>query len=98
MEKALFNDLVEGLTEMVEIETGKKPFPAERSYTHKIPDVKAIRKKTTLKQNEFAEALGVSVAAVQSWETARRIPNGAARKLLLILEHQPQLVSELRVL
>lgn len=98
MDKSLFTDLLSGLNEMVEIENGKKSPDPKSVFVHKIPDVKKIRSATQLKQSEFADALGVSLALVQSWETLRRIPNGSARKLLLILEQRPDLISALRLI
>lgn len=96
MDKALFDDLVTSLNEMVEIETQKKQPNPEQVFIHKIPDVKQIRASTKLKQSEFAKALGVSTAAVQSWETNRRIPTGSSQKLLFLLEKQPTLIHALR--
>lgn len=96
MNKDLFDDLVASLNEMVEIETQKRKPAPEQITVHKIPDVKRIRAATKLKQAEFAAALGVSISAVQSWETHRRIPTGASQKLLFLLEKQPALIQALR--
>lgn len=95
MDNALFGDLVASLNEMVEIETQGKSPRAEQVSVHKIPDVKQIRASTQLKQADFAKALGVSVSAVQSWETHRRIPTGSSQKLLFLLEKQPALIHAL---
>lgn len=96
MDKELFDDLVASLNEMVAIETQEKEPKPEQVFVHKIPDVKQIRASTKLKQAEFAKALGVSTAAVQSWETHRRIPTGSSQKLLFLLEKQPALIQALR--
>ena len=96
MEKELFERLLKSAEQMVAIEKGELAVPPENIRTFKIPDVKHIRNSTRLKQTEFAEAFGVSVALVQSWETNRRVPNGSARKLLLMLEKQPGLITELQ--
>lgn len=96
MEKDLFERLLKSAEQMVAIEKGELEVPAENIRTFKIPDVKTIRSGTRLKQAEFAEALGVSTALVQSWETRRRVPNGSSRKLLLILEKHPGLIQELQ--
>jgi len=98
MDKKLFARLVQGLEQMVAIEKGELQVDPKNIYTFKIPNTKKIRADAQLKQNEFAEALGVSVALVQSWETQRRVPNGPSRKLLLMLEKQPSLINELRAL
>lgn len=96
MEKSLFDRLISSAEEMVAIEKGEQQPPAHRVYQVKLPDVKKIRQTSQLKQQEFAEALGVSLALVQSWETNRRTPNGLSRKLLLMLEQQPSLIQQLQ--
>ncbi|MCW9699837.1 MULTISPECIES: NadS family protein [unclassified Avibacterium] len=96
MDKKLFDRLVKSAEQMVAIEKGEMQ-PTPNAVTQfRIPDVKKIRANTHLKQNEFADLLGVSTALVQSWETARRVPNGPALKLLNILESQPQILETLR--
>ncbi|EQA14198.1 NadS family protein [Glaesserella parasuis] len=96
MEKKLFDRLIQGLEEMVAIEKGEIEVPPHRIHIHKIPNVKAIRTLHQMKQAEFASLLGVSQNLVQSWEIGRRTPNGAARKLLAIIEQQPNLVPVLQ--
>lgn len=95
MDKTLFDDLVTSLNEMIEIETQGKELRPEQISVHKIPNVKQIRANTKLKQADFAKALGVSTAAVQSWETRRRIPTGSSQKLLFLLEKHPTLINAL---
>lgn len=67
-------------------------------HTFTLPDVKKIRLDNRLKQQEFANVLGVSVAFVKSWELDRRVPNGPALKLLLMLEQQLILIEKLKVI
>lgn len=96
MEKELFEQLIASAREMVAIEKGEVQVPPHRIHTYKIPNVKAIRAQHRMKQAEFALLLGVSQNLVQSWEIGRRTPNGAARKLLAIIEQQPNLVPVLQ--
>lgn len=96
MEKELFERLVKSAEQMVAIEKGELKVSSDSITTFKLPDVKKIRAQTQLKQNEFASLLGVSTALVQSWESARRTPNGPALKLLAMLERQPQLFETLK--
>lgn len=97
MENRLFNRLLQSAEEMVAIEKGELPLPEDRVQTFTIPDVKKIRLDNQLKQHELANVLGVSVALVQSWELNRRVPNGPALKLLLMLEQQPTLIETLKM-
>jgi putative transcriptional regulator len=78
-------EILEGLREIKRGEHGR---------TIQVPDVSAIRTKTRLSQSQFAELLGVSVRTLQDWEQGRRSPSGAARKLLLVVEKNPQAVLE----
>lgn len=45
-------------------------------------EIKELRKKTELSKEEFAGALGVSVAAVSSWENGSKVPNGITCRFL----------------
>lgn len=55
-------------------------------------DVKAIRAKLGMGQEEFARTFGLNVAALRDWEQQRRAPRGPARTLLRIIEHEPEAV------
>lgn len=59
-------------------------------------DVKALRESLGINRAEFADAVGTSVALVQSWELGRRQPNGTALKLLSLLQRNPDLIKDLR--
>ncbi len=61
-------------------------------------DVKAIREATGLRQQDFAVAVGVSYDLVKSWETKRRQPTGAPRKLLLLLQANPFIINQLKTI
>lgn len=47
-------------------------------------DIRAIRHKCLMSQMEFAEALGVSFATVNRWESGRSKPNFKTMKLINI--------------
>lgn len=96
MEKNLFDALVSSMGEMVAIENGQREPMPENVHRHALPDVKAIRKHSGLKQAEFAEAVGASVDLVRSWEQQRRVPSGIALKMLFLIEKQPALIDTLR--
>ena len=52
-------------------------------------DIKRIRHKCLMSQTEFAEALGVSFATVNRWESGRSKPNFKTMKLIhVFLESQ----------
>ncbi len=45
-------------------------------------------------QKAFARALGVPLKTVQNWEQGRRKPTGPARSLLMVVQHQPTVLSD----
>src|SRR3954451_8246978 len=55
-------------------------------------DVKAIRAKFGLSQEEFAKAFALNLAALRDWEQQRRMPRGPARTLLQIIDREPEAV------
>ena len=60
----------------------------------KAPDVAAIRQKSGLSQQDFAQTIGVAVGTLRGWEQGRRAPQGAARVLLALLAQRPSIVLE----
>lgn len=57
-------------------------------------DVAAIRAKTGLSQEAFAERYGFSKRTLQEWEQHRKRPTGAARSLLLVIRRHPKKVAK----
>lgn len=56
--------------------------------------VRAIRKRTGLSRPKFAERFGLDMRAVQDWEQGRRVPDRAARVLLLTIDRHPDAVAD----
>jgi len=52
-------------------------------------DVKAIRHKTGMSQEEFARTFSLNISALRDWEQQRRMPRGPARALLRIIDREP---------
>ncbi|CAH1043659.1 NadS family protein [Halomonas sp. TD01] len=67
---SIFDELQASLQEAVEIKQRKAQ--ASRITRHDVADVKAIRAKLHVSQAEFAEAMGISVDNIKSWDTKRR--------------------------
>jgi putative transcriptional regulator len=55
-------------------------------------DVRAVRRRLEMSQDEFARHFGVSKRTVQDWEQRRRRPEGAARAFLRVIEREPEAV------
>ncbi|CNK69054.1 transcriptional regulator [Yersinia alsatica] len=96
MKDELFAELLASAEEMVKIENGELTPKPEHIHTFTDIDVKAIRETTGLKQQDFALAIGVSYDLVKSWESRRRQPVGAARKLLILLKTNPFIINHIK--
>jgi putative transcriptional regulator len=92
MEKKMFDELVESIEEMGaylrgEVEPARVTFVGE-------PDPREIRAKLGMTQEEFADALGISVKTLRNWEQGRRDPSGPAMRLLRIAARNPEILRE----
>lgn len=88
MDDEMFAELEASLKEGMAIVRGEeKP---SRTFTFEAPDVKAIREKLKLTQQQFATMMGISIRTLQNWEQGRRRPEGPAHVLLMVAERHPQ--------
>jgi putative transcriptional regulator len=92
MRDELFSELVESIKEggahlRDEAEFSGIHFAGE-------PDPRAIRARMGLTQEEFAQALCISVKTLRNWEQGRREPSGPAMRLLQIAEKHPEVLID----
>lgn len=101
MDDKLFNGLLEATKEALAHSKGEKldlrttglpaaPEPMSRA------EVKRLRERLKVSQPVFARCLNVSPKLVQAWEGGARRPDGAALRLLRIVERVPVLVLPAR--
>lgn len=85
-----FSSIKQGLTEAVEFSGGKPG----KAVVHEFGplDVKKIRAKVGMSQNEFASAFGISVSTLRHWERGDRSPQGPALVLLNVVAKEPEIV------
>ena len=57
-------------------------------------DIAALRRFAGLTQEEFAEALSISVHTLRNWEQGRRTPEGPALALLRVAARHPRVLRE----
>jgi putative transcriptional regulator len=55
-------------------------------------EVRDLRRRAQLTQQEFASRLGVPVETIRNWEQGKRAPRGPARALLAVIAHAPDTV------
>lgn len=58
-------------------------------------DVRGIRRRISLSQDDFAAEFGFSVTQIRDWEQGRSRPLGAARAYLLMIDVAPEDVRRL---
>ncbi len=90
----MFDDLMQGLTEMDAYMSGKTD--GFKVHVPEKVDVKRIRTGLKMTQAKFSNVFGFSLDAVKNWEIGRRTPESAARVLLTVIEREP--VAVLRAL
>ncbi len=90
MKEEMFKELLESVRQAGAIMRGE--MEPSRFFVIEAPDVKAIRAKLGVSQDEFASLLGISVRTPENWEQKRRIPKGPARVLLEVAAAHPDAV------
>jgi putative transcriptional regulator len=85
-----FESIKKGLEEAIEYSQEKKI--EVREFHPKPVNVKSIRQKTELTQQEFAAAFGISVATLRHWERGDRKPQGPALVLLNLVRKSPDAI------
>jgi len=88
-------NLIESMQELLDYSEGKIDLRTSRlnlspvCETISVEDIKDTRKKLGMSQGVFAIVLGVSKKTVESWEAGRYTPDGAARRLISIMQTDP---------
>jgi len=57
-------------------------------------DVRAIRDKLGMTQEEFSRQFGFSVNTLRHWEQGKRVPEGPTRAYLLVIDRAPKAVQK----
>lgn len=83
-----------GLEEAVAYVEGKADAKAYRVHVPADIDVKAIRARLSMTQEEFAGRFGFSVNTLRHWEQGVRQPEGPARAYLLVIDRAPKAVQK----
>jgi putative transcriptional regulator len=85
-------DVIRGLRNVLAHVRGHGGNIRQRVVRVPVVDVKVARKKLQMSQDQLARVLCVSPATVRSWERGYRLPAGAARVLLRVIEREPDAV------
>ncbi len=83
-----------GLEEALVYARGEAKEGAFRAYVPPLIDVRAIRTKLGMTQEEFAGRFGFSVNTLRHWEQGKRQPEGPTRAYLLVIDRAPKAVQK----
>jgi putative transcriptional regulator len=93
MSRKAFDKIAEGLSEALAIAKGDAR-PAKLYVPPEI-NVKAIRQRLELSQDDFAAHFGFSINQIRDWEQGRSRPLGGVRAYLMLIDRNPDAVREL---
>jgi putative transcriptional regulator len=92
MSKKAFDKISEGLKEAVAVARGEvKP---ARLFVPPELNVKAIRMKCGMSQDDFASAFGFTLTQIRDWEQGRSRPLGGVRAYLMVIDTNPTAVLD----
>lgn len=96
----LFKDIVESLSEAIEIERGK--VIATRNKVMVAPlekfsgeQVRNLRNELHMSQAVFASVCGVSNKTVEAWESGKNRPTGPAVRLMGMIKENHKLIDNM---
>jgi putative transcriptional regulator len=86
--------MIRGLEQALAIANGTAK---KGTYVVHIPpeiDIKAIRGRLGLTQQEFADRFDFNINTLRHWEQGRRVPDGTARAYLRVIDREPEAVQK----
>ena len=93
MSRRIADGILRGLNQALAFAEGTAE---EGTYVVHIPaeiDVKAIRGRMGLTQQEFATRFGFNINTLRHWEQGRRVPEGPTRAYLVVIGREPEAVQ-----
>lgn len=94
MTRKVAESIRKGLEEALGYAHGTADKRAYRIHVPKQIDVRAIRDKLGMTQEEFAACFGFSVNTLRHWEQGKRQPEGPTRAYLLVIDRAPKAVQK----
>jgi putative transcriptional regulator len=83
-----------GLQQALDYARGEADARRYRVYVPEDIDVRAIRTRLKMTQEEFAARFGFSVNTLRHWEQGKRQPEGSARAYLTVIDRAPKSVQK----
>jgi putative transcriptional regulator len=94
MSKAVSESILRGARQALAFAKGEADIRKYRVHIPQEIDVKRIRAKLGMTQEEFAGQFGFSVNTLRHWEQGKRVPEGPTRAYLLVIDRAPKAVTK----
>jgi len=85
--------ILKGAKQALAFARGEADLKKFRIHVPADVDVKDIRRRLRLTQDEFSRRFGIPQGTLRDWEQGRRRPEGPARALLMVIQHEPKAVE-----
>ncbi len=85
--------ILKGFEEAIAFAEGTADMSLYRVHIPAEIDVKAIRGRLGLTQQEFASRFGFNITTLRHWEQGRRVPEGPTRTYLRVIDREPEAVQ-----
>lgn len=85
-----FASIKQGLQEAIAHQQGRQV--GVKLHVPPLVDVKEVRRRTGLTQEEFAAKFAISLGTLRHWERGDRTPRGTALVLLNVIAREPETV------
>ena len=86
--------ILRGMKEAIAFAEGTADMSFYRVHIPPEIDVRAIRGRLGLTQQQFAVRFGFNINTLRHWEQGRRIPEGPTRAYLLVIDREPEAVQK----
>jgi putative transcriptional regulator len=86
--------ILRGFEEAIAFAEGTADVSLYRVHIPAEIDVKAIRGRLGLTQQQFATRFGFNITTLRHWEQGRRVPDGTARAYLRVIDREPKAVQK----
>src|SRR6266704_623086 len=93
MSKKAYDKIAAGLHDAIAIARGEADPSTYRIHVPSKLDVKSLRRRLGLSQDEFARRYGFTPARIRDWEQGRSKPDGAVRAYLIVIDREPEAVA-----
>ncbi len=93
MSRKIADSIQRGLEQAVAYAKGEADAKRYRVHVPATIDVRAIRARLGLTQQEFAMRFGFSINTLRHWEQGKRVPEGPTRAYLIVIDHEPKAVE-----